>query len=190
MTATSDRRLSVTAHTDHVEGASQPGRPRPADPTGPPAPATGRAWRHVATALVLGLTLAVGFFAGRAGDTAGGPVRAAAPDPTAHLGHGPGGLEVSRDGWTLAMDTPRLTVGKPGELVFRITDPTGAALTTFKENHERRMHLVVVGRDLAGYQHVHPQMSPDGTWRVAVTPARPARCAPSRTSGRRVRRRR
>ncbi|MFI7573984.1 hypothetical protein [Micromonospora sp. NPDC049497] len=171
MTATSDRRLS----TGSVEGASRTGRPRPDDVADapPPVPPTGRASRWAAAALVLGLVLAVGFAAGRVGARSAGPVRAALPGSAAHLGHGPGGLEVSRDGWTLALDSASLVAGRPGELAFRITDPTGAALTTFQENHERRMHLVLVGRDLAGYQHVHPEMAPDGTWRVQVTPAAP-----------------
>ncbi|MEG3633441.1 hypothetical protein [Micromonospora palythoicola] len=164
---TTDHRPATAA--GQVEGASQPGRPRP-DPS-PAAPAVGTAWRYAAAALVLGLTLAVGFFAGRAGTPASAPAPRAAS--TAHLGHRPGGLEVSRDGWTLALDTPSLAAGRPGELAFRITDAAGAALTTFQENHERRMHLILVGRDLSGYQHVHPEMSADGTWRVTVTPARP-----------------
>ncbi|WBB79803.1 hypothetical protein O7606_27375 [Micromonospora sp. WMMD882] len=163
--------MTTTGSTTLAEGASRPGRPRPADPSGPP-PATPPAWRYVAAALALGLTLAVGFLAGRAGGPAGGPVRAA-PGPSAHVGHGPGGLEVSRDGWTLAVDQARLTAGRPGELTFRIVDADGVTLTAFRENHERRMHLVLVGRDLSGYQHVHPEMSPAGVWRVAVTPAVP-----------------
>lgn len=31
----------------------------------------------------------------------------------------------------------------------------------------------MVGRDLSGYQHLHPTMAPDGTWSVPVTLARP-----------------
>src|SRR5439155_20180353 len=30
-------------------------------------------------------------------------------------------------------------------------------------------HLVVVRRDLTGYQHLHPAMAPDGTWTVPLT---------------------
>nr|WP_240956095.1 hypothetical protein [Micromonospora sp. HNM0581] len=137
----------------------------------PAVSAGGTVWRYTAAALVLGLTLTVGFFAGRVGGPASAPVPPAAS--AAHPGHGPGGLEVSRDGWTLALETPGLTAGRPGELAFRITDATGAALTAFQENHERRMHLILVGRDLSGYRHVHPEMSADGTWRVTVTPAAP-----------------
>ncbi|MFV2101333.1 hypothetical protein [Micromonospora sp. LOL_024] len=168
MTATGQHPAAVI---DTVEGAPQPGRPHPGGPLAP-RPDAGRGARYAAAALVLALTLAVGFFAGRAG-TAAGPYRPAAVGAGAHTNHGPGGLEVSRDGWTLALDTPDLRADRPGELVFRITDPAGTTLTTFQKNHERRMHLVLVGRDLTGYQHVHPEMSPDGTWRVMVTPTAP-----------------
>jgi hypothetical protein len=31
------------------------------------------------------------------------------------------------------------------------------------------MHLIVVRRDTTGFQHVHPEMAPDGTWSVPLT---------------------
>ncbi|RUL90838.1 hypothetical protein [Verrucosispora sp. FIM060022] len=161
---TTDQRPATLAEI--VDGASQPGRP---GPDGAPA---GRVGRYAAAVLVLGLTLAVGFFAGRAGGTTA-PARPAAAGALAHANHGPGGLEVSRDGWTLTVDQARLRAGKPGELVFRITDTAGAALTDFQVVHDRPLHLILVGRDLGGYQHVHPEMSPDGSWRVTITPAAP-----------------
>ncbi|PZF91472.1 hypothetical protein [Micromonospora endophytica] len=169
---TSTRQWPAAVSAGPVDGAPEPGRPAPDDPI-IPAASSGRGARYAATALVLALTLAVGFFAGRTGTTAAAPARPVPSGAGAHANHGPGGLEVARAGWSLALDTPKLAAGEPGELAFRITDPTGATLTAFAENHERRMHLILVGRDLAGYQHVHPQMSPDGTWRVTVTPAAP-----------------
>jgi hypothetical protein len=36
------------------------------------------------------------------------------------------------------------------------------------ENDEKRLHLIVVRRDMTGYQHVHPVMADDGTWSVPV----------------------
>ncbi|MGB2567992.1 hypothetical protein ACPFP2_06005 [Micromonospora citrea] len=160
MTATSDR--PVLPALDRAEGASQ-WRPRPDG---------GRPHRYLAAALVLGLTLTLGFVAGRL-DAAPAPVRSAVAGPAAHADHGPAGLQVSRDGWTLVLDTPALTAGRPGELAFRITDAAGAPVTRFRLNHERLMHLVLVGRDLTGYRHVHPEMAADGTWRALVTPEAP-----------------
>ncbi|MBD0330547.1 MAG: hypothetical protein ICV64_10660, partial [Thermoleophilia bacterium] len=34
----------------------------------------------------------------------------------------------------------------------------------FDLEQERRMHLIVVRRDLFGFRHLHPRMRPDGTW--------------------------
>jgi hypothetical protein len=52
------------------------------------------------------------------------------------------------------------------ELAFTIMGPDGDPVTTFDELHERLMHLIVVRRDLTGFQHLHPEMSEDGTWRT------------------------
>lgn len=40
---------------------------------------------------------------------------------------------------------------------------------SFDELHERLMHLIVVRRDLTGFQHLHPQMDDEGTWRTSVS---------------------
>jgi hypothetical protein len=42
-------------------------------------------------------------------------------------------------------------------------------VTTFAVVHDRLLHLIVVRRDLAGYQHLHPTMASDGTWRIDLT---------------------
>jgi hypothetical protein len=34
--------------------------------------------------------------------------------------------------------------------------------------HGRRMHLIVVRRDLTGYQHLHPAQARDGIWRAPL----------------------
>ncbi|AVT28509.1 hypothetical protein C6361_02240 [Plantactinospora sp. BC1] len=106
-----------------------------------------------------------------------GPVRTAdSTDSTgsAHsTGHGtdagttgaprlPGGLLVSDRGYTLT--------GVPapaGEFAFRIIGPDGHPVTGYDVEHDKRMHLIVARRDLSGFRHVHPEMSADGTWRVA-----------------------
>jgi hypothetical protein len=53
-----------------------------------------------------------------------------------------------------------------------ITGADGAALTAYDVEHEKQLHLIAVRRDLAGYQHVHPVLGPDGSWSVdlALTP--------------------
>jgi hypothetical protein len=37
-------------------------------------------------------------------------------------------------------------------------------VTRFAVVHDKPLHLIVVRKDLTGYQHLHPTMAPDGTW--------------------------
>lgn len=80
----------------------------------------------------------------------------------------PGGLLVSDRGYTL---TP--APARTGEFAFRIIGSDGRTVTAFDEAHDKRMHLIVTRRDLSGFRHVHPDMAPDGTWRVAAPFADP-----------------
>lgn len=81
----------------------------------------------------------------------------------------PGGLSVSQDGYALELVEDRLA--QPGEkqLRFRVTGPTGEVVTAYEESHGKELHLIVVRRDLSGYQHLHPTRADTGTWTVPVT---------------------
>ena len=66
------------------------------------------------------------------------------------------------------------TAGRPRRLHFRVVGRDGAALRSgYQLEAERRLHLIVVRRDLTGYQHLHPAMAADGTWSVPVKVAEP-----------------
>lgn len=78
------------------------------------------------------------------------------------------GLAVAGDGARLVLDTPELRRGHTERLRFRIVDGRGGAIRDFDVEHTKRMHLIVVRRDLTGFQHVHPVMAPDGTWSVPL----------------------
>ena len=85
-----------------------------------------------------------------------------------HAGMGaPAGLAASQDGYSLVPDATTLPLGRRVELSFRILGPDGQALTHFDVAHTRRMHLIVLRRDLTGYQHVHPTLDRSG-WRVRL----------------------
>lgn len=81
----------------------------------------------------------------------------------------PGGLQISERGYTLVPPTAPLPVGEPTDLTFRIDGPGGEPLTAYQVSHEKRLHLIVVRRDLTGFQHVHPELGPDGVWSVPIT---------------------
>ena len=42
-------------------------------------------------------------------------------------------------------------------------------MTAYDVEHEKRMHLIVVRRDTAGFQHVHPELGDGGIWSVPLT---------------------
>ncbi|RIV34160.1 hypothetical protein D2L64_23705 [Micromonospora radicis] len=84
-----------------------------------------------------------------------------------------GGLAVSHAGYTLSPLSGEFTAGQPGELRFQIRDGQRRAVTRFAVVHDKPMHVIVVRRDLTGYQHLHPIMATDGTWSVPLTLPRP-----------------
>ncbi|WP_336033043.1 hypothetical protein [Geodermatophilus sp. FMUSA9-8] len=106
--------------------------------------------------------------AGEHGSAEGG--HDAAPEAEGH--DLPAGLAVSAEGHTLDLADDALPAGDAVPLSFRLLGPDGAPVTAYDTVHEQDLHLVVVRRDLTGYQHLHPELSPDGTWTtpVALTP--------------------
>ena len=79
------------------------------------------------------------------------------------------GLAVSDNGLTLELARTTAAPGKRFELAFRIVDRRGQTVRDFDVEHTKRMHLIVVRRDMTGFQHVHPTAGPDGTWSVPLT---------------------
>ncbi len=89
------------------------------------------------------------------------PAPAAAPEL-------PGGLQSTENGFTLDLAEYRFAADKDVPLRFRILDSSGAPVTRYTESHEKLLHLIVVRNDLAGFQHIHPVLDGNGTWRVPV----------------------
>ena len=79
------------------------------------------------------------------------------------------GLAVSDGGLTLKLARNTATAGKRSDLAFGIVDRDGQMVRDFDLEHTKRMHVIVVRRDMTGFQHVHPTQRPDGTWSVPVT---------------------
>jgi hypothetical protein len=99
-----------------------------------------------------------------------------AAEPTG-MGHGGNamapqpvrGLAVSDNGLTLQLARSTAPRGKRFDLSFRIVDRGGRTVRDFDVEHTKRMHLIVVRRDMTGFQHLHPTVRPDGTWSVPMT---------------------
>jgi hypothetical protein len=92
------------------------------------------------------------------GEMAGG---AMAPQPVR-------GLAVSENGLTLELARGSAPQGRRVNLAFRIADRGGRTVRKFDVEHTKRMHLIVVRRDMTGFQHLHPVQHADGTWSVPV----------------------
>jgi hypothetical protein len=78
------------------------------------------------------------------------------------------GLAVSDGGLTLQLGRHTAVAGRRAELRFRIADRRGRTVRAFDVEHTKRMHFIVVRRDMAGFQHLHPTQRPDGTWSVLL----------------------
>lgn len=79
------------------------------------------------------------------------------------------GLAVAEGGYRLVAERTRYAAGDtPERFAFRVPDARGKAVRSFETEHDKKMHLIVVRRDFAGFQHLHPEMRPDGTWAVDV----------------------
>ncbi len=127
----------------------------------------------VALAAVFAVALGVGRAIGPGSSPASGTHDHPAAEEPALAAAGaadalPGGLMVSQDGYTLALDEQRTTAGRTVPVAFRITGPDGLPVTSYDVRHDKRLHLIAVRRDLTGYQHVHPELRVDGTWTATL----------------------
>jgi hypothetical protein len=101
------------------------------------------------------------------------PTGLASAEPVAEhgamaTGTGMPGLAAAEDGLRLVPAVDTQVLGQERTYRFRILDDEGT-VADFDVEHTKRMHLIVVRRDLVGFQHLHPRMSADGTWQVPLT---------------------
>ncbi len=135
--------------------------------------------RMAAFAAALGVTFGAAALAGGAietlrepeeshgGDAHSGGHSAATMDEVG-VGQALPGLAVSDGGLRLAADATALARDVTGAWTFRILGPGDVPVTDFEIAHEREMHLIVVRRDLTGYQHLHPRRDAHGRWSVPL----------------------
>ncbi|MFG1748964.1 hypothetical protein [Streptosporangium sandarakinum] len=106
----------------------------------------------------------------------------AAPAPQTTAGHGehaapaqqaenstPGGLQVSENGYSFTPLTTAIKPDEPTDFRFTVTGPDGKAVTDYQVQHDKKLHFVVVSRDLGTFQHLHPVEDGDGVWSVKLT---------------------
>lgn len=94
-------------------------------------------------------------------------------DAGAHTPQPPRGLAIAEDGYSLRLARPHVAAGEPTTLRFSVAGPDGEPVRDFDTLHERRMHLVVVRRDGAGFRHLHPEVDAAGVWSTPLAPLEP-----------------
>ena len=132
-------------------------------------------------ALVLGLAFGVGTLTGapawsaaaaRPTPAAAAPPVAAPPQvtaaPAADPNPNPLGLAATAAGYTLVAGETTFVPGRASPLTFTVTGPDRRPVTAFDTVDEQPMHVVVVRRDAAGWQHLRPALGPNGEWRVPL----------------------
>ncbi|HEU4424353.1 MAG TPA: hypothetical protein VFR67_17640 [Pilimelia sp.] len=178
---------AATTETTTSEAPARPETPRPGDRT-PFRMALFIGGIAVALIGGFGLGRVVGDQPGTGVPPAPGPTSATAAGGHTHApGTGPhdhgvgpanarvqvGGLAVSASGYDLLPDSTVFAAGRAQTFRFRIIGPDKATVRSYAMLHDKLLHLIVVRRDMSGYQHLHPTMAPDGTWSVPLTLAQP-----------------
>jgi hypothetical protein len=79
-----------------------------------------------------------------------------------------GGLMVAQSGHRLVLDDTAPAAADDVPVTFRILDDAGEPVRDFEDSHTKDLHLIVVRRDMVGFQHVHPTMDDSGRWSVPV----------------------
>ncbi|GAB2587818.1 hypothetical protein Aab01nite_49600 [Paractinoplanes abujensis] len=114
------------------------------------------------------------------GRTSSSSEPAAAPAPVAMTGSGHQhdgsaasvaalGTAVSDQGYTIQPVRRSQVKGSTVDYAFRIVGADQQPATRYAVVHDKPLHLVVVGRGLRDFQHLHPTMAPDGLWSVPLT---------------------
>lgn len=78
------------------------------------------------------------------------------------------GLAVAQDGYRFVSESTTMASGPAQPFRFQVIGPDGRPVTRFDQLHERELHLIVVRRDLTGFQHPHPTRDPSGTWTIPL----------------------
>jgi hypothetical protein len=106
--------------------------------------------------------LGVAFGGAAAFGYAVGPIDRGAEESPAHaeatMGEAatPAGLSIAENGLRLEASRTTLEPRRAQAFAFRIAKTEGGPLRSYDVSHAKRMHLIVVRRDLTGFLHLHP----------------------------------
>ncbi|WP_109522872.1 MULTISPECIES: hypothetical protein [Nocardia] len=123
----------------------------------------------VGLAAIFGIAVAAGATIGpEPGGAAAHDSNSHTDERTAPVDEMPGGLMSTENGYTLRLENPVASAGPNVAVRFRVVDVEGRAVTRYTRSHDKDLHLIVVRRDMAGYQHVHPVLDGNGDWNATL----------------------
>lgn len=99
-------------------------------------------------------------------------VASAAPDPHAmHAAHAKHATAPTPpDGHTMGVQpTAPVEPNRPATLEIRLSDRAGQPVPELEVVHEKKLHFLVMSRDLAFFSHEHPTDRGDGLWTLPFT---------------------
>ncbi len=63
----------------------------------------------------------------------------------------------------------QINASESATLAFTVKDSKGVVVKDLQIVHEKPLHLLIVSKDLGEFYHIHPELSPDGSYRVEHT---------------------
>jgi hypothetical protein len=91
------------------------------------------------------------------------------PSHQQHGGHEHDHMEKTaavKTNWSFSPQ--QLKAGQSASLSIQVVNPDGKPVQDFAINHEKKMHLIVVSKDLSFFEHLHPQYKGNGSFQVNV----------------------
>jgi hypothetical protein len=87
-----------------------------------------------------------------------------------HGGHGgsakPASSDTTQAKWSVSSTTPKPKTDTT--VTIQIEDQNSKSVNKFDINHEKKMHLIVVSKDLSYFDHIHPEYKENGKFEVAT----------------------
>lgn len=69
----------------------------------------------------------------------------------------------------LTTDRNEIVAQQPTSLILNVRNAKGEIVRDLPPVHEKPIHLILVSGDLAEFNHLHPELQPDGSYRVGFT---------------------
>ncbi|WP_240763213.1 hypothetical protein [Paenibacillus thalictri] len=106
----------------------------------------------------------------------GGPAKGGGTQPSGngdhadnhsgHSGQDTAAADTTKAIWKLSADKPQPK--SDVTVTVTIQDAQGRAVDKFDINHEKKMHLIIVSKDLSYFDHIHPEYKGEGRFEVTT----------------------